>query len=215
MDDKNKQPEQGEAPVSDTPEVVVGGQADAAPLTPVPAAAPVTDKPEEENIVPTPVNNVEVADNGVSQSWSGPEFIAYDKTSTWYLYLLVICVVLCALVLFFLRDIITTLVIVVAFVLIGVYGSRKPKPIVYSIDNQGVEVAKRRYLYNDFRNYNLIHEGNFTNVTFMPLKRFAMTISIYFPPQSEKVILDIISQHLPYEEHKPDLLERVLARVRY
>jgi hypothetical protein len=209
MDDQNKEDEAVSANEQEQPKVIVGG-------TPNPNPAPVeAPQAEETPLEPLPeTENLPTSDSSVV-SWSGPEFVAYDKNSTWYFYLLIICVILCAVVVVALKDIITALVIAFAFLLIGIYGSRKPKEISYAIDDSGVKIGEKHFLFSDYRNYSLFSEGQFSCISLMPLKRFGVTASLYFPQQNKKAVSEIISSHLPFEQHKPDMVSRLLTRIRF
>jgi hypothetical protein len=49
----------------------------------------------------------------------------------------------------------------------------------------------------------------------MPLKRFGLPTTIYFAPEDEDRIVDIINQHLPFEPRDRDAIDRLMKRIRF
>jgi hypothetical protein len=160
-----------------------------------------------------PETQIKAGDDGIS--WNGPEFIAHDKSSRWYLFMCGGTLVICALIYLLLRDVVTVLVVIVSAALITYYGSRKPRYTQYVVDKQNFVISNKQFNYGDFRSFSVVNEGHFYNATLMPLKRFSPTSSLYFDQSIEQQVFDLLSEHLPFEEHRPDLLDRLLRRIGY
>lgn len=162
---------------------------------------------------PSPLNRSTESIQPVS--WTASEFIAHEKSGGWYLGLLVASVVLAALVYLLTKDGISASVVVVGALFLAIYAGRQPRQLEYSLDNQGVSIGGKYFPYVGFRSFSIVDEGAFSSIVFMPLKRFAATTTIYYAPDDEDKIIDLISAHLPHEEHKPDPVDNLMRRIRF
>ncbi len=153
--------------------------------------------------------------SGQVVTWVASEFIAHTKTIGWYAALFVVTIVFAAAVWFLTKDMVATVVIVFAGLLFGTYAARKPRQINYALDGRTLTVGQRSHPLNEFRSYTIVPEGAFSSIMLMPLQRFGLITTIYFDPQDEAAIVDILSHRLPHEERKPDAIDRVLRRIRF
>jgi hypothetical protein len=113
------------------------------------------------------------------------------------------------------HDIISVVVILVAAFAFGMLGSRKPRQQQYGLSAGGLDIGQRHYGYDEFRSFSVAHEGAFSSIVLMPLKRFAPLMTIYYAPEDEDKIVDLISVNLPFEDRKPDPIDNLMSRVRF
>lgn len=228
----------GAAPqdLSQTVQAAPPSQSQAAPVStaqpaasqPTPLAAqpqPRTATPEElasasfvRGETPEPsLDRVETAPAAAegSISWTASEFVAHEKSSGWYLGLTAIAAVVACFVFLITRDIISTVVVLVGAAAFGILGSRKPRQQQYILDVGGLTIGQKRYDFGQFRSFSVVPEGAFSSIVFMPLKRFAQLTTIYYAPEDEDKIVDIISQSLPFEERPADAVDSLMKRVRF
>ena len=97
----------------------------------------------------------------------------------------------------------------------GVLGSRKPRQQQYILDPAGLTIGQKHYDFSAIRSFTVVPEGAFSSIVFMPLKRFAQTTTIYYAPEDEDRIVDMVSQSLPFEEHRADAVDSLMRRVRF
>jgi hypothetical protein len=152
---------------------------------------------------------------GDAINWTASEFVAHEKSSGWYLGLTAAALVIAGFVYLITRDIISTIVVLVGAAAFGILGSRKPRQQQYNLDAGGVTIGHKRYDFSTFRSFAVMPEGAFSSIVFMPLKRFAQLTTIYYAPEDEDKIVDLISQSLPFEERKPDAVDSLMKRVRF
>lgn len=148
-------------------------------------------------------------------NWTASEFIAHEKSLGWYAALAGAAVLFAALVYLISRDFVSVGVVLVAALLLGIYGSHKPKQIEYRLDFKGITVGPKRFNYGEFRSFAVMEEGAFSSIVFMPLKRFAVPTTIYYPPEAEDDIVGVLSEYLPMEERNHDAVDRLMHRIRY
>ncbi len=148
-------------------------------------------------------------------SWTASEFIAHEKNASWYIGLIVASVFLGALSYLITKDKVTMTVVLVAGLVLAMYGARKPRQIEYQLDGQGITVGAKHFAYNSFRSFSVIPEGAFSSIVFIPLKRFGLPLTLYYAPNDEDKIVDILSDRLPLEERRPDVIENLMRRIRF
>jgi hypothetical protein len=149
-------------------------------------------------------------------AWTASEFIAHTKTSGWYVRLALVTLV-CAAIVYFatLRDVISTGMVCLGGFLFGVVAGRQPREQQYRLNGQGVQIGAKQYAYGAFRSFSVVPEGAFSSIVFMPLKRFSTLTTIYYAPEDEKRIINLLTNYLPYEEYKHDLFDQLLLRIRF
>jgi hypothetical protein len=148
-------------------------------------------------------------------TWTASEFIAHDKTGGWYGLLAVGAVVTAVVVWFITKDLVSPIVIVVAALMFGVYAKRKPRELSYHLDGHGLTIGDKYYDFGLFRSFSVVPEGGITSITFMPLKRFAPPITIYYDPNDQDTITKLLSGQLPFERRKQDPIDRLMWRIRF
>lgn len=196
-----------------------------APPAPTPQAQPASPALSQAETTSLPARGAfsqqEVASDAASVAadgditWTASEFVAHEKSTGWYGGLALATLVIAGLVYLVTRDIISTIVVLVGALALGVLGGRKPKQLQYHLDGSGVTIGQKRYVYEMFRSFSVVPEGAFSSIVFMPLKRFAPLTTIYYAPEDEDKIIDVLTQRLPFEERKADAVDNLMRRIRF
>lgn len=176
------------------------------------------DEPETPDIAPPPAPNPDEQPpkGGPGEiAWTASEFIDHHKSAGWYISLGLGAIVFAGLVYLISHDLVSVIVVLVAAVLLSVYGSHKPAQIEYRLDSRGLDMGKRHFGWGEFRSFSVIPEGAVSSIVFMPLRRWAMTTTIYYPPDYEDKIVGLLSGHLPMDERGHDAVDRLMHRMRY
>jgi hypothetical protein len=187
--------------------------------TPAPGAEPPqfgTNAPQ--NFVPGPENSPPEpapAEQPEAISWTASEFIAHEKAGGWYGMLVLAAVAGAALIYLLTKDKVSSAVVLVGALFLGIYANRQPRQLEYHLDNSGLQVGQKHYAYEQFRSFAIAPEGAFSSIVFTPLKRFAPYTTIYYDPADEEKIIRLISNHLPLEEHKADPVDNLMRRIRF
>lgn len=149
-------------------------------------------------------------------TWEASEYIHHQKGTEWYLGFAGI-LILAGTLLFILLDgdWFSIVVLVLMGVAVAIYAGRQPKVQRYSVSHSGISIGDRHYSLEDFRNFSLVDDGSFQSIMLMPLKRLMPPVSIYFSPQDGPKIVDILGSVLPHEQHQPDMVDRLLRKVRF
>lgn len=148
-------------------------------------------------------------------TWTASEFIAHSKSFGWYAGLALAAIAAAALVFFVTKDRISSGVILMAAALLGVYAGHKPRELQYQLDQGGLTIGPKHFTYDQFRCFSVLPEGAFSSIVLMPLKRFAVTTTIYYAPEDEDKIVNLLGIHLPLEERGHDAVDRLMHRIHF
>lgn len=201
--------------------VVSGGEAQPAatePVPPAPEPVPAVANPVQPQAADMPAQAEPAGEDnqdGESVTWTASEFVAHDKSAGWYVMLILCSIVVAAIIFLLTRDLVSSGVVIIAGLLLAIYGSHKPRQVQFVVDRRGVGVGQRRHGYDEFRSFSVVSEGAFSGLVLMPLKRFALPLTMYYAPADEDRILGLLSDQLPLEEHRPDAIDRLLRRIRF
>ena len=147
--------------------------------------------------------------------WTAAEFVAHDKSAGWYT-VLGLAAVIAAIVIYILtKDRISTAIVIIAAVALGIFASRKPKEQLYGLNADGILIGRKAYGFQDFKTFAVAEDGAVASVVFMPLKRFMPPLTIYVPPELEDQVVGFLSAFLPLEQHKADAVDNLLRRIRF
>jgi hypothetical protein len=197
-----------------------------APVVPdEPASVAPTDTPStvSEPETQVPVADLPAQDDDASSgspdkrfiAWTASEFIAHEKTSTWFMSLAGVATVLTVLIFVITRSVISSAAVIVGALLFGVYGAREPRELDYRLDESGLSAGDKHFPYSHFRSFTIIEDGAFRCIDFMPLKRFSPMITVYFHPDDEGMIVAMLGDYLPHQERQQDLVESLMRHVRF
>lgn len=147
--------------------------------------------------------------------WTASEFIAHNKSLGWYSLLALAAVALAALVYLLTKDLVSVSIIIFVALVLGVAAKRKPRVLNYQLNGSGIAIGQKFYAYHEFRSFSVMQEGAFSSIMFIPLKRFMPTISIYYDPQDEERIVQMLSYYLPLENHTRDAVDSLIHHIRF
>lgn len=150
-----------------------------------------------------------------SLSWTASEFIEHQKPHGWYLLLGTGSIIISAILYLFTRDVITVAVVVAAVIMFGIVGARKPRAMNYSIQPSGLQIGEKLFPFSGLKSFSVIEEGAINSIQLIPLKRFSLPISIYFPPEQEQQITDVLADYLPHEDKEHDAIDRLMKKLHF
>lgn len=168
----------------------------------------------QEYAAASPYNQT-VEDSAEEVVWTASEFVAHDKSAGWYTTLALVAVLVAVGVYFLTRDYVSAGVVIFAAIVFGIFGSHKPRQLQYRLNHRGITIDKKNYSFNEYRSFSVIQEEAFSSITLMPLKRFAPPLSLYFAPEDEEQIINILSATLPFEERNRDAVDALMHRIRF
>lgn len=192
----------------------VESQSPAAPTPePKPSSQPVEIDASPENS--TPKHSDTTLGNQSLVQWSASEFIDHQKSAGWFLLLIISAIVFSALVYLITNNFLSTLVVIMASIAFAVFAGRKPRTLTYTLTPNAIQVGSQQYRYDDFKTFSVIEEGALYSIFLEPVKRFALPLTIYFAHSDGEKIFDVLAQHLPHEDRGPDMVDRMMRKIRF
>ena len=146
-------------------------------------------------------------------SWEAEEYIVKDHNGLWYFGLFVVAAGLSALAIW-LNGWTFLALIVMSVITILVFSLRPPRKIKYTLDNEGLTEEGVKHPYEEFRAFGILQEGKHYSAVLIPKKRLSISVKVYFPKGSGEEIVDMLGNHLPMEEIKPDVLDKIVNFLR-
>ena len=148
-------------------------------------------------------------------TWQASEFVRHEKDANWYMAYVGVMIVVVTLVYFIARDVVSIVASVILAILLGVLAGRKPRVLTYTIDHDSITIDNQIFFFSQFRSFGVLQDGAFTSIVFTPLQRLRPPLTIYYPPEVETDIADVLSRHLPYSPVKKDALDHLLSKMRF
>ncbi len=146
--------------------------------------------------------------------WQEKEYIHQDRSATWFIVLGIVSVVLMALAYLLMKSLTFTLLIPVMAATLTIYIRRPPAINDYTLSRKGLHINDRLYPYSDFRSFSVVQQTGINSFVLVPRKRFQISQTVYFPEQAGEAIVDMLAARLPMKEVSPDLIDKILTRLR-
>lgn len=146
--------------------------------------------------------------------WHATEYIHHDREPMWFVIFAVVVVLLMVISIFLIQAITFTILIPIMAVTLLVYARRPPRVIDYTLSHQGLHVNDSLYPFSDFKGFGVIHDEEEYSVELLPVKRFRLGVSIYFPEEAGEAIVDILGTRLPMQELKLTAFDRFVHKLR-
>ncbi|MHB1864877.1 MAG: hypothetical protein ACYCPS_01770 [Candidatus Saccharimonadales bacterium] len=148
-------------------------------------------------------------------NWSSPDSFSARKDIVWYLVLILVTLIVAAGIYLITKDKITTSVIIVSGILVGIYASKKPRLVNYQVTKYGFTVNGRYHRFGEYRSFSIVHHGEGRSAILTPLKRFMPYMYIYFASDIEQKIESILTDVLPKETSRKDALDKIIRKIGY
>lgn len=148
-------------------------------------------------------------------SWQASEYIHSEKNVLWFIALGLGTLVVAAIAYFLIRSWTFTILVFVMAATAGFYAKRPPHALNYTLEDDFLSIEDRKYGYAEFKAFAILKDGPLAYVMLIPVKRFMPAVTLYFPPEEGKRIVDILGSIMPLEEREPDLLERTVRKLRF
>ncbi len=147
--------------------------------------------------------------------WTASEYAANPKSTGWFMMLVLASFLTAAVIYFVTRDVVSTGVIALLGVIIGVFAARQPRVLTYGIDNKGIHIEQKLYPYGTFKTFSVADNQPVHYLSLTPLRRFMPPLVIHYDPEDEEKIVNTLAEYLPYQEYKRDVVDSLTRRFRF
>ena len=142
-------------------------------------------------------------------SWQTHEYLHSEKTTDWY-WIVAIITISIALISVILNNIIFAILIIVSSLTLSLFASKKPEIINVEIGDSGITVSKVHYPYSHLDSFWIETRDAHPRIIVKSKKVFMPFIVVFLSDMNEDVVHEILSRHLPEEEHIEPFLEKLL-----
>jgi len=147
--------------------------------------------------------------------WQAIEFESQEKNKSWFLYLFLIAIVLCAAFIWLKLWLAAAVTIAAAFALYS-QASTSGKKKSYAIYNQGVTIDNKVYTFDQFKSFWIFPSEERIILRFEQLKRFALPIEMRIEGENADQIRLFLAKHLPEQEEKgEDIMDKVNRWIKF
>ncbi len=150
-------------------------------------------------------------------AWEASEYVHRQKGPVWYLIYsaTIAAVVILVNLIPGNGGILITLFILVIGITFGIYANRAPRVVRYTIDASGISIGSKKYTYDNFKSFSVVNEGGINSILLLPVARFLPPLFIYYSPEDEAAIVNVLSANLPFEDYNPDLIDRLVRSIKF
>ena len=142
-------------------------------------------------------------------SWQAPEYFHTEKTNDWY-WIVAIITISIALISVILNNIIFAILIIVSSFTLCLFASKRPLTVEIQIDNSGIVVDKTRYPFAHLESFWIETREIHPKILIKSEKIFMPFIVIFIEGIEIEKVHEMLSRHLPEEEHTEPFLEKLL-----
>ena len=141
-------------------------------------------------------------------TWQAPEFEYWEKGISWYWLTIVVAVLLVALSVWQ-RNFLFGFFIVVAEVLVLLWGGRKPRTFAFTASEKELVIEGReRHLWSEFLSFSAEEREDFSSIVFQ-FRRARPALYILVPQAQFLEVRQMLISRLPHIERQRSLVEAV------
>lgn len=146
-------------------------------------------------------------------SWEASDAVEHSRGPLWFIAVSIVTLALVGAMMLFRQWTFAALVLVMGVAVI-VMARRPPRIVKYALNDAGLNIDGRMYYYSAFRAFGIIRDEEFFAIKLIPAKRFSPEVIVYFAEKDGETIVDILGSHLPMEDMKLDLADRIIRKIR-
>jgi len=146
--------------------------------------------------------------------WQAIEGVERNRPMLWYVLLAIVVIALVAVAIFVVKSYTFAILIPVMALALIVYVRRPSHPVNYTLSRSGIHIGDRLVSYSTFRAFSVIQHDGVNTINLIPKKRFSLSEVLYFPEEIGEALVDAVAARLPMRDAKPDLLDRIVAKLR-
>lgn len=189
---------------SDPTATAVAQQATESPAQELPDQSDATDDMTTDDL----------PDDEILIRWQALEYMQHQHEPIWYVGFGAAVLILIAVAIFVFKSPTFAVLVPVMAVALALYVRRPPATIDYTVSRKGIHVNDRLYTFDQFKSFSVVRQETTNHVVLIPRKRFQLGQNIYFPTEIGEKLVDMLAARLPMKEASPDIIDKLLAKLR-
>lgn len=148
--------------------------------------------------------------------WMASEYISAEKGGLWFVIFGIVAVILIVTDILFIKSYTFSVLVAVMALAVIMLSRRPPQQINYTLSGQqGLYIGEQLHHFSDFKSFGLLSDdGGNHSIILIPIKRFSLGVSVYFPQEVGEQIVDILGARLPMEDIKLDIVDKIVRALR-
>jgi hypothetical protein len=86
---------------------------------------------------------------------------------------------------------------------------------MYELTPKGISIDGKSYAYKEFRSFGVLSDVEWHTIDLEPTKRFSPRITVLFSDDDFDEIVGHLELHLPREDQRPDVIDRLSRYLRF
>lgn len=153
-------------------------------------------------------------DDEILIRWQALEYMQHQHEPIWYIGFGATVLILIAVAIFVFKSPTFAVLVPVMAVALALYVRRPPATIDYTVSRKGIHVNDRLYTFDQFKSFSVVRQETTNHVVLIPRKRFQLGQNIHFPTEIGEKLVDMLAARLPMKETSPDIIDKLLAKLR-
>ena len=153
-------------------------------------------------------------DDEVLVRWEAAEYINHDRSKLWYIIFGIATVAITAIAILLIKSPTFAILVPVMAVALFIYTRHAPDMMRYTLSRKGLHINDRLLPFDQFRSFGVVKGTTVNSIVLVPRKRFQPGTTIFFGDEVGEVIVDMLASRLPMKEVQPDIIDKLLARLR-
>lgn len=147
--------------------------------------------------------------------WAAAEYVYQEKNGLWFMIFAIVALGLVAADIFFLKSYTFSALVAVMAVAIVIYSKRPPQQINYTLSpRHGLYIGENLHAFSEFKSFGVINDSGHNFIKLVPVKRFGLGVSVYFPAEQGEQIVDLFGSVLPMDQIKLDAFDVIIRKLR-
>jgi hypothetical protein len=156
----------------------------------------------------------EVQKNGSAKTpitWTGHEYLHFEKTSEWFWALGLISVAGSVTALIFGNVLFAILILIAAFVL-AIFAAREPNEVTFTLSQRGLRIDDKMYPFKAFESFGIeeFSPNHMHKLILEPKHIYALSIIIPLEGVDSDEVHDFLLNFLPEEDHEEPLIHKIM-----
>lgn len=157
------------------------------------------------------IKDIKAVKNAAKIYWEAPQFIYYPKSSSWYLGIVILAIILMVIFIWAKQYFSAGIVFLVASVMF-IMAKNEPEEIRYQLDINGLSFNNKTYEFNQFKSF-WITENDFISTLYLEkIGAFSHPLTIHITKIPASQIREFLRQFLPEKEDQPDSLNESFSK---
>lgn len=177
------------------------------------AESPAQELPDQSDATDDMTTD-DLPDDEILIRWQALEYMQHQHEPIWYVGFGAAVLILIAVAIFVFKSPTFAVLVPVMAVALALYVRRPPATIDYTVSRKGIHVNDRLYTFDQFKSFSVVRQETTNHVVLIPRKRFQLGQNIYFPTEIGEKLVDMLAARLPMKETSPDIIDKLLAKLR-